>query len=219
MVGCTATSRGQMCLIRGLIVADDIDANHMGSLALRTPWRPATGSTSGRWRGSPCPAPKASVPSAVKRRGPAVAAVALSTIRRAGPRGLTPYGFGTFPGAIRKHSEHRHRVRCTSQIRGMVRIGRDRGQHRPQPLRGARHVTQRVGAALWGARCTQEVQRRHHLPAAHRRGPLSLNVVHLSIPRGAFMGSPGHREHDGGLGSTGGTGRRSPLRGAAPAWP
>jgi hypothetical protein len=33
-----------------------------------------------------------------------VAAVALSTIRRAGPRGLTPYGFGTFPGAIRKHS-------------------------------------------------------------------------------------------------------------------
>ena len=45
-------------------------------------------------------------------------------------------GFGTLPGA----GEHRQRVRCTSQIRGMVRIGRDRGQHRPQLLCGTRQV-------------------------------------------------------------------------------
>jgi hypothetical protein len=49
-------------------------------------------------------------------------------------------GFGTLPGAIRTRSEHRQRVRCTSQIRGLVQIGRDRGQHRPQLLCGARQI-------------------------------------------------------------------------------
>ena len=34
-------------------------------------------------------------------------------------------GFGTLPGVIRKRNEHRQRVRCTSPIGGMVRIGRE----------------------------------------------------------------------------------------------
>lgn len=52
----------------------------------------------------------------------------------------TFFGFGTPLGVIRNRGEHRQCVRGPSQIRGMVRIGRDRGQHPPQLPCGAGQI-------------------------------------------------------------------------------
>jgi hypothetical protein len=69
----------------------------------------------------------------------------LSVLRKRSAALVTSRGshylrFGTPPRAIRKSGAHRQCVRCTSQIRGMVRIGRDRGQHRPQLPCGTRQI-------------------------------------------------------------------------------